>query len=335
MARTARRKTPDIKERLLNEGPRFSYVQVARLLRYVIARESVSPPDERELESRLRVRPDLSLAYPESDVNHVEEIPGAPSRYSIEATFLGLYGASSPLPTFYTEDLLHERVDDHSVTRDFLDVLNSPLYTLYFRIWSKYRLLHRIVENPDAKTLERIYCLLGLGGETLRDQIPDPFGLLRYSGLATHFPRSAEGLRAMLSDRFAEPSLRIEQCVTRVAFIPSDQRTVLGKTCNRLGKDTLLGTEITDRMGKFRVHLGPAGSETLHRFLPDRPDYGEMTGLIRFYLDQPLDWDLEITLVGSEIQPACLGSSTWSQLGWNTWVFSDQAMGERVTVRVG
>ena len=335
MARKARGKTPDIRERLLTEGPRFSYVQAARLLRYVIARESPSRPGERELESRLRVRPDLSLAYPESDVSRVEEIPGSPSRYAIEATFLGLYGASSPLPTFYTEDLLHERVDDRSVARDFLDILNSPIYSLYFRIWSKYRLLNRIVENTDAKTLERLYCLLGLGGEILRGQLPDPFFLLRYSGVATHYPRSAAGLRVLLSDRFGEPSLHIEQCVTRVAVIPPDQRTVLGITGNHLGMDALLGTEIVDRMGKFRIHIGPSGGETLHRFLPDRPDYGEMTGLIRFYLDQPLEWDMEITLHGSEVQSARLGSTSWSQLGWNTWVFSERVLGEKVSVRVG
>ncbi len=333
MARKARRKTPDIKARLLGEGPRFSYVQAVRLLRYVIAHESVSPPDERQLESRLRVRPELSLSYPESDVSRVEEIPGETSRYAVEATFLGLYGAASPLPTFYTEDLLHERVDERSVTRDFLDILNNPLYTLYFRIWSKYRLLHRIVENPDGQTMERLFCLLGLGGETLRAHLPDPYGLLRYSGLTTHFPRSAEGLRALLSDRFGEPSLRIEQCVARMAVIPPDQRTVLGKSGNRLGGDALLGTEIVDRMGKFRIHLGPSGSETLHRFLPDRPDYGELTGLVRFYLDQPLDWDMEITIRGPEVQPAALGSPAWSQLGWNTWLSSERLPEERVTVR--
>jgi type VI secretion system protein ImpH len=334
MARKARGKTPGIKERLLREGPRFSYVQVARLLRYVITRESPAPTGERELESRLRVRPELSLSYPESDVSRVEEIPGEPSRYAIEATFLGLYGSSSPLPTFYTEDLLYEREDERSVSREFLDILNSPLYALYFRIWSKYRLLDRIVENPDAKTLERLFCLAGLSGETLHGQFPDPFGLLRFSGLTTHFPRSADGLRSMLSDRFGEPSLRIEQCVVRVAVIPPDQRTALGKTANRLGRDSLLGTEITDRMGKFRVHLGPAGGETLHRFLPDRPDHAEMAGLIRFYLDQPLDWDLEITLRGVDVQPACPGSPVWSQLGWNTWVFSEHVLGERVSVKI-
>ncbi|MHB9030388.1 MAG: type VI secretion system baseplate subunit TssG, partial [Candidatus Latescibacterota bacterium] len=281
---------------------------------------------------RIRVRPELSLSYPESDITRIDTLPGDPSRFSIEATFLGLYGASSPLPTFYTEDLLHEQSDDRSATRDFLDILNSPLYIVFFKIWSKYRLFHRLVEHPDPDTLLRLFSLVGLAGETTRAQVSDAYGFLRYAGLTTLFPRSAEGLRALLSDRFEEPSLRIEQCASRAAAIPEDQRLLLGLSCNRLGENAYLGAEITDRMGKFMVAIGPAGADAFHRFLPDCPDHTEMSRLIGFYLDQPLSWDVRFTLRGGSIQPACLGGARWSQLGWNTWTFSEHPFGDTVAV---
>ncbi len=329
-----RKPAPDVKRDLLREGPRFSFVQAIRLLRRLIARETGEVPEEEVLSRRLRVRPDLSLSYPESDITRIEEIPGEPSRFSIEATFLGLYGASSPLPTFYTEDLLHEQSDDRSATRDFLDILNTPLYLIYFKVWSKYRLHHQLVERPDPDTLLRLFALVGLAGESARKSVSDPYGLLRYAGLTTHFPRSAEGLRALLADRFGQPALHIEQCAPRTASIPEDQRLMLGKPGNRLGESAFLGVKITDRMGKFLVAIGRAGADALHRFLPDRPDYAEMSRLIELYLDQPLAWDMELTLRGESIRSACLGGAQWSQLGWNAWVFSENPFGETVTVTV-
>ncbi len=332
MAGKAGKQTADIKRKLLREGPRYSFVQALRLLDSMIARESGASPDEEMFHSRLRVRPELSLTYPESDITRIERIAGDPDRYIIEATFLGLYGASSPLPTFYTEDLLEDRSADRSAGRDFLDILNEPMYALFFRAWSRFRLFHRVVERPDPDMLLRLFALAGLEGERLRSSVEDPYGFIRYAGLTTLFPRSAEGLRALLSDRLGEPGLRIEQCVLRTIPIPEGQRCALGRSGCRMGEDALLGTEIADRTGAFRVAVGPAGTETLHRFLPDGPVFREMRRMIKFAQDQPLAWDLEITLPTEEIHTAGLGTEHWSRLGWNTWVFSGNLSAECAAV---
>lgn len=334
MAAKTRKQAVDIERDILRDGPRYSFVQALRLLERKLSRETGAAMDGETLERRLRVRPELSLSYPESDISRIDLIPGNPDRYVIEATFLGLYGASSPLPTFYTEDLLHERSDDRSVARDFLDILNAPLYFLYYRIWSRYRLLHRVVERPDPDMMLRLFALAGLSGDQLRNQAEDPYGLLRYAGLTTLFPRSAESLRSLLADRFEEPTLRIEQCVLRTCPVPEEQRCTLGRSGCRLGEDAILGAEIADRMGKIRILLGPAGADTLHRFLPDGPEFAEMRRLIRFASDQPMAWDAEIALRPSEVHPAVLGGEQWSRLGWNTWAFSGELPGDRAVVTV-
>ena len=332
MAGTYRGQTSDMKNKLLKEGSRFSYVQALRLLRYLVSRENEYLYDEYEINKRIKVHPELSLNFPESDISSIREIEHDPSRFIIEATFLGLYGSSSPLPTFYTEDLLDELSADKTITRDFIDIINTPLYNAYFKIWSKYRLFFCIVERLDPETLQRLFCLIGLENDSLRERAPDCDGLLRYMGLFTQFPRSAEGLRSLLSDNLNEPSLKINQCVPRKAEIPEEQRFILGVSGNTLGKNSYIGSEIIDRMGKFRIQAGPLDSSNFHRFLPDRPEFEKIRNLTSFYLDQPLLWDIELIINYKNINHARLGGSEWSQLGWSTWIFSKNPYKEDISV---
>jgi len=317
------RPTAKLTERLLREGRRFSFIQAFRFLLLHLRRESGTDIDIGELVKKIRVRPELSLAFPGSDITKIEEST-PPGSFMVTAAFLGLYGASSPLPTFYTEDLLQELGRDRSISRDFYDIFNSRLYSLYFGIWKHYHLFFNIAEIPDKDVLQRLYCLAGLGGETLRESVGDPYGMLRYIGLATQFPRSAEGLRALLADGLSEPAIHITQCQERIANIPEDQRLFLGVSGNILGEDTCLGEGVADRAGNFRVHIGPVGKEAFDSYIPGRPDFQKLGQLIRFYLDQPLTWDVEVTLKPEDLTTTVVSSQ--AMLGCNTWILSEGAI---------
>ena len=324
MAGKNREQAPSLKERLVESGELFSFVQSLRLLRLLLKDDGKDGLHKGEIGKRIRVRPDLNLDFPKSDITAIEEMPGDPPYYRITATFLGLYGTSSPLPTFYTEDLLEEQSDGMSVTRDFIDILNHPLYSLFFNCWTKYRLFYTVVEEPNEEVIDRLFSLVGLEDETFRGKVEDPYTLIRYTGLLTQFPRSAEGLRSILVDSLNEPSITVVQCVPRVTDIPADQRCIIGKSGNRLGNNSYLGFEIADMSGKFRIQAGPLDSVAFHRFLPDSQVYHKMKLMTRFYLDQPLEYDMELFIDSTHVQTARLGSDRWSQLGWNTWVFSEK-----------
>jgi type VI secretion system protein ImpH len=334
MAGPDRRPTSDLKHRLLREGPRFAFIQAMRLLRRIVRHEGGPGGDGDPLRKRIRVRPHLSLDFPETDLTAIDALPGDPDNYRITATFLCLYGSASPLPTFYTEDLLAEQADDQNVSREFLDVINAPLYPLFFQCWGKYRLSAALVEEQRTELLERFYALLGLSGDEARARSGDAYVLLRYAGLATHFPRSAEGLRALLADRLGEPGIAVQQCVARRAEIPADQRLHLGVSGNRLGDDSVIGAEVDDAAGMFRLKVGPLSGDRLQSFLPDQPRFREMQRLIRYYLDQPLAWDVEVSVPSVLARPVRLGDSHWGRLGWNTWTFSgNRAPGAVLTGR--
>jgi len=328
-----RREILGIIDELLENGHRFSFFQAVRMLRYWLAKNQGKRPDEDAFTKAIRVRPQLSLDFPETDLAAVDERPGYTNRYLLTATFMGIYGVSSPLPTFYTEDLMDETSQDVTATRDFLDIINAPIYRLFFQCWSKYRQHIKVIEEEDPGYLERLFCLWGPGAEAFRKEIPRAYGLLRYIGLFTQFPRSALGLKTLLIDALKAPRLDVVSCVPRMAEIPEDQRCYLGISGNVLGIDSYLGREIADRMGAFRIQVGPVDAGIFHTILPDSEPFQTLVELVHIYLDQPLEWDLEIIMKPREVQTVCLGGDRWSRLGWNTWILSEKSEIQETRVR--
>jgi len=309
---------PALSERLCSEGYRYSFLQAYRLLRFMLLKES--PLTEHEVRKHIRVRPELSLDFPERDIASIRK---EDEHYSVTATFLGLYGSSSPLPSFYTEDLLLDRADEKTAAREFLDIINSRLYSLFYQCWTRYNLLFKVQEEKDPAVFTRLFCFLGLEDERERKKLPDASGLLRYAGIFAAMSKSAEGLRSILADALGETSLEIEQCMERTVKIPMDQRFVLGTSGNILGEESYLGEELPDRMGAFRVRIGPIDPEDFESYFPDGEKFRKIQNLIHFYLDQPLDWDLEILVREPASAGYRLGEDHPCRLGWNTWLFAE------------
>ncbi|MCX8021882.1 MAG: type VI secretion system baseplate subunit TssG [Syntrophorhabdaceae bacterium] len=329
MAREDGDKTFDIKSELISNCQRFSFIQCYRILQHLIRQKNYETNEE-ELRHRIKVRPDLSLTFPENDIVYISEKEDKKEAYSITATFLGLYGTSSPLPTFYTEDLLNDVADDITITRDFFDIINIPVYHLFFKCWSKHRLFYQLIEGLDERQLDRIYSLAGLEDKRLRNTFEDPFFMLRYIGLITQAPRSAEGLRCMLADALNEPSVRIEELVERDSSIPEDQRFILGLQGHCLGENINLGLEITNITSQFNIHIGPVDYNTFQNLLPTGQMFKKIKSLIKYYLNQPLSWKVVIYIYQKDIKPLTLGIEDASCLGYNTWLPSMEGFFENI-----
>lgn len=328
MASQGGRSSFDVKLDLLKEGHAFSFFQVVRLLRLFGGSKKKGDGSGFQGTEHIRIRPKLTLAFPPADVDSVEQKEGEQSQYLVTATFLGLYGSASPLPTFYTEDLIDEASEDESAAREFLDIINQRLFLLLFQCWTKYRQFVKVAEEDDPQHLERLFSLLGLGEKVLRDDVPDAYSLIRYVGLFTQFPRSAGGLKALLQDAFGSIPIKVVPCVVRKAKVPEEQRLFLGKSGGVLGSDSFIGEEIEDRMGKFRLQVGPLDQYQFQRLLPGEAGGDRFALLTRLYVTDPLEYDVELTLAGGQAQCACLGGASWSRLGWDTWMFAGDRIGE-------
>ncbi len=322
MAGEDRRSTSDIKRELLEEGKTFSFFQALRLLGFFIGKDRLVSKGQDPIREMVRIRPKLSLAHPGAEIDVIEELETDSPKYRLTANFLGLYGESSPLPTFYTEDLLDADPDSREVAREFVDIINYPLYLHFFRIWTKYRPWLKIVDEKDQNYLDMLFALLGLGVEGMKDEIPGSYQLLRYVGLFTQFPKSAAGLKRLLGDALDEKDLDIVPCIPRTVSIPQDQRCYVGESGNVLGEESYLGECIGDVTRKYRVKIGPVDAYNFRQYLPGTYKYRRIVFLSRIYLMDPYESDLEIELAAGEIETAQLGDGQWSKLGMDTWTFS-------------
>lgn len=321
----------DVRQQLLTRGSSFSFYQAMRLLRHLS--ESKEHSDESSKKEAVRVRPQLTLSFPPADIHTIDTIDAEDEskRYQITANFLGLYGATSPLPTFYTEDLLDEAGRDESVTRDFLDIFNQRLYDLLYQGWLKYRQYLQVGEENNSIHLERLYCLIGMGPDAIRKgekESGDAFRLLRYIGLFAQFPRSAAGLSTLLSDALKNVPIKIVPCVLRKAQIPDAQQFKVGLSGTILGQDTFVGEQIEDRMGKFRIQIGPLDQAGFLNFTPGSPGYNVLVALTELYVIESLAYEVELVLAEKQAKTVCLGDPVRSVLGVTTWVFSQEYLGE-------
>lgn len=314
----------DIKTLLLERGHRLPFVQVIRLLKLYLSRQQNKKLTNEELFRLIRVRPHLSLDFPGTDIVKIEELDEEHARFRITATFLGLYGSSSPLPTFYTEDLIDEEREGRNATREFLDILNHQFYNTYFQTWEKYNISHQLSEDESNsnKNYLILYSLLGIIQPEVRRLLEHDRRFLPYIGLAIQKPRSAEGLRALISDMLEEPNVKVQQCLEYQAVIRPDQRCFLGVKNSRLSVDAHLGSLVRDRMGKFRLHLGPLSGARFQGLLPDRADHQLLLECVRFYCDQSLLWDLQLEIEQEDMETCRLGNPSRGHLGWNTWIYS-------------
>ena len=309
-----------LKTDLLNRGRTFSFFQVIRLLKLLCGENSRIPV------SRLKVRPNLSLAFPGSGIESITE--SDTGTFTVKSNILGLYGTCSPLPTFYTEDLIDDVTNgDHSI-RDLIDVINHRLYELLFSAWSKYRSMLKMIDEKDNASTQRFYSLIGMNEESLNHEFDEPLRLLRYTGLFGMNSRSASGLETLLSDALGRIPIRVIQMVDRKRMIHNDQKCCLGKNI-RLGMTASLGHELPMRTGAFRIEIGPVNDTDYRRLIPGNPDYVKLLSLVKLYASKPLDYDVDIIMDKKE-KPGtvCLGSEKFSSLGFDTWIFSDEGPAE-------
>jgi len=308
----------DLERELVGNSREYDFYQVVRLVeRLQLGVEG----------ARLRYRPVLGLERSESDV--AEMRGDAASGYEIAPTFMSLYGASSPLPVWYTSELLEDEWNDFSAPRDLLDLLHQQIYPLLYGAWRKYRFALNAVEGSGERYWGMLYALMGLYEPAMRARVPEGTGLLGYTGLFSRQVRSAAALEALLRASLGRADVEVVQCVPRNAVIPAEQRLRLGAGGCTLGADTVLGERIEDRCGRFQIRIGPLDAETFGRALTEGGLMAQIKRICADFLVEPLECELVLVLDEGVVQPAAVGGSDFNRmmglnefatLGKDAWV---------------
>jgi len=359
--------------KLFEKSSEFDFFQAVRYIQRLdttrVRVGGLGPPSR----ETVRFRAHVSLSFHGSWINSVEKpTADVPMPVMVQA-FMGLTGHSGVLPAHYTELVYRLEKDVKSnreahALRDWFDLFNHRLVSLFYLAWEKYRFYVPFErgefqgEEPDPFTTV-LYSLMGQGNKASRNRLKvvtrqglvDPevthekllariedIVLLRFSGAFAHRPRNAAALEAMLQDHFQVPA-RIMMFQGRWLRIDPESQTCLGQEEGNsvLGVSAIAGDRVWDQQSKFRVQLGPLDYKQFEEFLPDRTPNSDhkafflLSQLVKLYADPSLDFEVQLILKAHEIPQCRLGGNEndpGTRLGWNTWVYSKSMQADAMDV---
>lgn len=348
-------------KQLAEEPYEFDFFQAVRLLERLYPDRQPVGFDHLPAREVVRFRVHPPLTFQPSAVHDIidhaeEDLPA-----EMVVAFMGLYGQQGALPQHYSELILRRMSAKDRTLRDFLDLFNHRLISLFYRAGTKYRFWipsertytregrlqaeepekHRSFVMRDRSKQDLFSQILtdlsGLGMSPLRFRtdirqklegrtaISDD-SLRFYTGLLAQRHRSAVGLETLLQD-FFETGVRVVQFAGQwLVLDQEDQSQMVAGGNMHLGLSCVAGDRVWDVQSKFRICLGPLRYEEYCRFLPPGSAFRPLTQLARLYAGAHFDFEIELGLLTREIPPCQLGASEGfgARLGWNTWIQSGE-----------
>jgi type VI secretion system protein ImpH len=345
MATTGRPENPDLAEEtrlsrwpiaaaLDREPYRFEFFQAVRLLELMYPERQVVGRFTNPSAEALRFGATASVSFPASEIQSLDRHASPPL---MRVNFMGLTGPEGVLPLDYSI-LVSERLRARDTAmRDFFDLFNHRMISLFYQAWEKYRFGVPYERGERNRFSHHVMALLGLGTTGLQDrlEVPDD-ALVFYSGLLSAHARSATGLRQLLADYFGV-QVEIEQFVGAWYPVDRDAQCCLGEgwsDSERLGIGAVVGDEIFDQQSRVRIRFGPLTLAQYNDFLPGGEGYRQVRSLTSFYAGGEYDVELQLFLRRDEVPPCELAAAgSGPQLGWTTWVKSaelDRDPGETI-----
>jgi type VI secretion system protein ImpH len=315
----------EIEDKLRREPYCFDFFQALRLLeRFRPEKKPVGQFTHPETEvAHFRAHP--SLAFPASQIQEADWPADGPVEMTVN--FMGLTGPEGVLPNPYTSLIIERQREGDNSLRDFLDIFNHRMISLFYRAWRKYRFDVASERGERDRFSRNLLSLLGLGTGGLRDrQTISDDSLIYYGGLLAQRPRSAQALQQILADYFDVP-VAIEQFSGGWYRLDQETQCRLSEEnidSGELGYGAVVGDEMWNQQSRVRIVLGPLSLERYAEFLPDGRSFQPLWSWVRFFSND--EWDFEVKLILDREQvPACtLGADGISgpQLGWVSWVKS-------------
>jgi type VI secretion system protein ImpH len=337
MAPAGRRTRSSLIETLFRNPRRFGFFQAVRVLEAAARRKRGSsgappplvgtradPPSE-----AVRFVVHQSTTFPTTEIEGLAagDSAAAPPRMSV--SFFGLTGPSGVLPQHYTAAIIRGVRHKSYALRDFLDLFNHRLVSLFVRAASKYRLplAYETSPEPGSDAISTaLRGIVGLATDHVRGRLTvGDQTILHYAGLYGHQPRSASGLVSILSDYFGGP-VHIEQFFGRWMALAEPEQTMLPRRDfplgrhGELGGGATIGARVWEIHGSFRLHVGPLDYGQFQKFMPSGDDLKRLAELVDLYVGPSFVFDVRLTLRREAVPALRLTREDRPSLGWNTWL---------------
>lgn len=304
-----------------------SFFQAVRLLRRGFQHrggvgEFVPPANE-----AVRFQANPSLGFPASEIQSLDWPQRGDRPAQMKVNFMGLSSPSGVMPTPYTELILDRAQKKDNGFRDFLDIFNHRLISLFYRAWEKYHFFVRYERGEPDSLSPLLMSFVGLGtkGLTARQEVADE-SLIFYAGLLGQHPRSAQALKRLLADYFGVP-VEVEQFVGKWIRLDARDQTEFKdaeRVTEQLGYGAVVGDEVWDTQSTVRVKLGPLSRERYLDFLPrqESKGYAVLNSILKFYCGTEIDFEVQLILDRNQTPGLELSGQADSNLllGWTTWI---------------
>jgi type VI secretion system protein ImpH len=309
---------------------RLGFLPLVSLLEKVASRASPVGTNASPRDEAIRFRHDPSMVFAARDVSRVvrrgtQENP----KFDVTTTFLGLFGAVSPLPSYLIETILFENEED-GIRRQFLDLFHHRLISLLYRSLQSTSVSASQNTAMDDDWSTRMLALCGvdagLDGQT---------GVLTREELLSLAPLLALPTRSALSLTMAltrilrrhlggpeprDPSIRVHEFAGAWVPMGQTQQWRLGQTNSNLARQTVLGSKSYDPVSGFAIHVGPVSQEVYQQFLPGGALREKAASVVDLFVRDPLSYRYVVELSSPDLEPLRLSVKGSRRLGRDAWL---------------
>jgi type VI secretion system protein ImpH len=316
---------PALEKEILEEPTSFEFFQAMRVLHELFPDRSRVGEFAEPKEEIARFAANTAIAFPASEIQTLDIEPDGQIKLTVN--FLGLTGPLGILPLYYSL-LVAERARARDRTpRDFLDIFNHRLVSLFYRAWEKNRFAVGYERDQSDPITEHLLDLVGLGTAAVQDRfnVPDE-SLIFYAGIFGQQGRPAIALEQLLEDYFAVP-VEVVQFVGGWYPLAGDTQCALGdetSASSQLGLGAVAGDEIWDQQARVRIVIGPLTRKQYDKFLPEGKAHEALSTLTRFFSEDRFDFEVQLVLAKEDVPGCVLGGEgeAATPLGWTTWMRS-------------
>lgn len=294
--------TPAPAQRFRQDPRAFSFPQWIRIWLREHLKEIGTATDLLSLmDDGLDIHHSGSISFAPQDIAELRESPTG--RDELRVHFMGLQGASSPLPA-YMIDPLQKSDDRWAALRGFYNIFENRTYRL-FALATLLRSPWIRSEFTKADPLEK-HLRLWAGCLDAGDPGAPARRLGSFSQLVPH-RRSKDGLRRFLAQQLDTPDVQVDDSAT--AWIDNPAPAHLGETA--LDGSAALGTSLPLGGERLEVRIGPLPWEAYRPWALDREASARIVStLVEDFLPRPMQWAAEI-----ELDPATLPEDAGRSLG--------------------
>lgn len=243
---------------------------------------------------RVRFKIPPRLDFSPGPVAGLEEAPDGSPALIVNLT--ALTGPSAPLPLHLTQQAQALARRGDGALGEFLALLGDRIIDLYQELMGRMK----PEAAPQARALD--HCFLaaagvlteGIRGRTMAIPNSGPQGevlgklpeasFFSAAQIWGMFPRSASGLEFLVEHVFGVTA-KVEPLKGAWVNLPGEQRTILGRQKNQLGRDSISGGQVFDPAAGFTLKLGPLTREQYREFLPPPAGTkrGDLMAMIIYY----------------------------------------------------